>query len=1127
MTTAQHKTVNRAATVQKPAASLKGVQRQAVATRSSVQIQASMKVSSPKDPAEKEAEATAKKVMRMAIPESSIAYVKTGSDGLFRQVKQEEKEKKVQTKLRSPYISRFADAGIFTQRQAEDKIQRKAEGEPNVASNVTADIQNSMASGSPLPLSVRRFMEPRFQANFSNVKIHTGDKSAKLNRQLNAQAFTTGNQIFFGKDKFQPETSEGKELIAHELTHTIQQGEAVQRRENVTVSEQSPIQVQRLGLSDALDYFADKANLIPGFRMFTIILGVNPINMSSVDRSAANILRAIVEFIPGGGLITQALDNHGVFEKVGKWVESQMKSLGLVGSAIKQAVTQFLDSLSWSDIFDLGGVWNRAKAIFTDPIDRIISFAKGLLNGIIEFIKDAILRPLAKLAEGTDGYDLLKAVLGKDPVTGDPVPQTADTLIGGFMKLIGQEEVWNNLKKANAVARAWAWFQGAKASLIGLVGQIPTMFINAFKSLELMDIVLLPRAFVKVGAVFGKFIGNFISWAGNAVWNLLEIIFDVVSPGAFGYIKKTGSALKSILKNPLPFIGNLVKAAKLGFQNFANNFDGHLKAGLIDWLTGSLPGVYIPKTFSLSEIVKFVFSVLGLTWQNIRQKLVAVVGETAVKAMETGFDIVMTLVTQGPAAAWDNIKEQLANLKDMVIGGISDFVVDMVKKRAIPKIVAMFIPGAGFISAIVSIYDTVMVFVNKISKIIQVVTGFINSISAIASGAIGAAASRVENTLAGLLSLAINFLAGFAGLGKVSDKVMGVINTKARTPVDKAIDWLIKWIVTMAKKLFAKVFGKDGETGKGVDISDADRAKHKQYAKEILQKLKAGEKANNASKLDSDKKKDIQSIENEYQRRLKKGIRIKISQNGIKKGEFQYQLKIKINIFPNATIEESDINFVADAARKQGNPGNFVVGKKADGDVMILDANKKTNDPEYEPKYEVASMVKSSQARLAATYLFGSDSKLLPKAIGIIEQFIDGLVSRKITATQEMTIGEDEEGTNWRLSVNSDGHIYKHKKLTGKIVGKPEEAKGSNARMRVRISQHKVDSGAVQMNLEERVAKEQDGQDISWTYVKSLATSNPPKGVKDNEQAVKNKKKAEEDRKKASELRVNIHVDLI
>ena len=65
---------------------------------------------------------------------------------------------------------------------------------------------------------------------------------------------------------------------------------------------------------------------------------------------------------------------------------------------------------------------------------------------------------------------------------------------------------------------------------------------------------------------------QFVTWAGKAVWNLLEIIFDVVSPGAFIYVKKTGAALKSILKNPLPFVGNLVKAAKLGFKNFADNF---------------------------------------------------------------------------------------------------------------------------------------------------------------------------------------------------------------------------------------------------------------------------------------------------------------------------------------------------------------------------------------------------------------------------------------------------------------------------------------------------------------------------------------------------------------------------
>src|SRR5205085_5222181 len=120
-----------------------------------------------------------------------------------------------------------------------------------------------------------------------------------------------------------------------------------------------------------------------------------------------------------------------------------------------------------------------------------------------------------------------------------------------------------------------------------------------------------------------------------------------------------------------------------------------------------------PKAFELGEIVKFVFSVLGISWANVRQKLVTAIGETAVKALEISFDIVVTLVQDGPAAAWEKIKEHLTNLKDMVIGGITSFVVETVVKKAVPKLIAMFIPGAGFISAIITIYDTVMVFLNK------------------------------------------------------------------------------------------------------------------------------------------------------------------------------------------------------------------------------------------------------------------------------------------------------------------------------------------------------------------------------------------------------------------------------
>lgn len=394
------------------------------------------------------------------------------------------------------------------------------------------------------------------------------------------------------------------------------------------------------------------------------------------------------------------------------------------------------------------------------------------------------------------------------------MPRNPETLIGGFMKLIGQQEIWENIKKGNAIARAWQWFQTALAGLMSFVQAIPGKIIDTIASLTIEDIVTVAGAFTKVVGVFGNMAGDFISWGLNTTWNLLEIVFDVVKPGLMGYIKKTGAALKNILKNPMPFLGNLVKAAKLGFTNFADNIGNHLKAGLIDWLTASLTGVYIPKALNLMELGKFALSILGITWAQIRGKIVKVLGpngETIMKGLETGFDIVVALFTGGMAAAWELIKEKLTNLKDMVIGGIVDFVTDTIVKKAIPKIIGMFIPGAGFIPAIISIYDTVMVFVQKISKIIQVVTAFIDSIVAIAGGAIGAATKRVEGVLAGLLSLAISFLAGFLGLGKVTDKIMGVIE-KVRPSVDKAIDGAIAWIVGKAKALFANLFGKkDGK----------------------------------------------------------------------------------------------------------------------------------------------------------------------------------------------------------------------------------------------------------------------------------------------------------------------------
>lgn len=880
-------------------------------------------VNKPGDSFEQEADKTADKVMRMPAPMSAPTI--TGKDEKLQrqtddklQKKEDDKlqkaalpEEKIQkAELKDDKIQKAPAPEEKLQKKEEDKIQKApaqddkiqkkesnkgekktGDGTPAVTSDVQTAIQQQTSGGQPLSNDVRTFMEPRFGADFSNVRIHTNAESAGLSNQLSARAFTYQNHIFFSRDQYQPGTSEGKQLLAHELTHTVQQGHAVQRSPQVATTA-TPPPVQRLGVQDALDYFADKAYNIPGFRMLTIVLGFNPINMRSTDRSAANILRALVELVPGGHLITQALDNHGVFAKAGAWIEQKLAILGDIGSEIISGLKSFINSLSWSDIFDLGGVWERAKRIFTDPIGRLISFAGSVVSEILKMVKDAILKPLAALAEGTRGYDLLKALLGVDPITGEAVPRTADTLIGGFMKLIGQEEIWENIKKGNAVARAWAWFQGALGGLLNFARTIPRRIIDTLTSLTFQDIISVAGAFTKIVGSFASIAGEFFSWALNQVISLLEILFSVVAPGVMPYIAKARAAFTTILKNPIGFVNNLVRAGKMGFQLFASNIVDHLKTALIKWITGPLgeAGVYIPKSFSLIEVVKLVLSVLGLTWQNIRGKLVKIIPEPVLVGLEKTAGVLVTLVKDGPAAAWEQIKTELTELKDQMISQVTQMITTEVVKAAVAKLVSMINPAGAIIQAILAIYNTVTFFIQKINQIAAVVASFIDSISAIASGQVEGAAKKVEKTMASTLTVIIAFLAKFAGLGNIPEKLVGIIK-KIRQPIDKGLDKIVAWLGNMLKKLGGKK-DKDDYTeafaAVGTAVNNAKQAKHtKEQLQTDIAPLKTKYKF---------KKLDVTDGSN--------GIEVKAEINPAKVYQYAGQLRLKLIYDPSWPLDE-------------------------------------------------------------------------------------------------------------------------------------------------------------------------------------------------------------------------------
>lgn len=97
------------------------------------------------------------------------------------------------------------------------------EDDSRVSPDIERGIDQARGGGRTMDNSVKPGMENAFGTDFSGVRIHTGAHADALNRSLNAKAFTTGRDIFFKDGHYDPGSSKGRELLAHELTHVVQQ----------------------------------------------------------------------------------------------------------------------------------------------------------------------------------------------------------------------------------------------------------------------------------------------------------------------------------------------------------------------------------------------------------------------------------------------------------------------------------------------------------------------------------------------------------------------------------------------------------------------------------------------------------------------------------------------------------------------------------------------------------------------------------------------------------------------------------------------------------------------------------------------------------------------------------------
>ena len=117
------------------------------------------------------------------------------------------------------------DLGISKTEQ-DNMVMAKGGENTSASPGLSQNLEQTKGQGSSLDSETLQMMGQQIGADFSNVKIHTGEKAKGMNEELGAKAFTHGKDIYFNQGQFEPGSQEGKKLLAHELTHTVQQGAA-------------------------------------------------------------------------------------------------------------------------------------------------------------------------------------------------------------------------------------------------------------------------------------------------------------------------------------------------------------------------------------------------------------------------------------------------------------------------------------------------------------------------------------------------------------------------------------------------------------------------------------------------------------------------------------------------------------------------------------------------------------------------------------------------------------------------------------------------------------------------------------------------------------------------------------
>ncbi len=514
-------------------------------------------------------------------------------------------------------------------------------------------VQARRGGGDPLPSAVRRQLEAGLNHDLSGVRLHTDGEADLLSKKVNAVAFTTGSDIYFQSGRFDPNSQTGIELLAHEATHTVQQGKG---------------QVGK-GIDPDAGLEAEARSFGTLFASSLHRSGLG--QQSSLGQKAVPKQKALPTNPYAPGVYTPQA-------ALGRVKEGAVQAaIHRPLAALQRQPSGTVQRFGWGDL-------NPVKAI-EKGADWAADQAKGAITSGLNLLP---------------GYHELCMTFGKDLVTGKAMAQNPDAILNALADWVpgSLKDIIHAVRESGAMPKAWAWFQGelGKLNMGGLLGEIG----GAIKSLSVDKAkqAILGRVNTLKGIITGS------------ARRIADIVLTAISAGLgpvgakiMAGLRQGGDVVVQVLKNPAKFASNLLNALKQGFGQFGQHAGQHFENGVGGWLTGAT-GVPLPPKLDLPGIFMTALSVMHLTYANFRGRLVKAVGEGKVKLAEGSISMMQTL--RGGLQKDPGMKGSEGAVGSEVLTGIKNEVQTSLIFAGIKKVVSMLIPGGGFITALLGAFGS-------------------------------------------------------------------------------------------------------------------------------------------------------------------------------------------------------------------------------------------------------------------------------------------------------------------------------------------------------------------------------------------------------------------------------------